>query len=74
MAECVCVCVCVTERDGKDLQDARCKLKDRGPGKKILRDVSRTGAVVRISLPSPWGRGNENRPSGYPGQVGAQKN
>lgn len=53
------------------MQDASLKTEDLE--KKILRDVSRTGAVVRISLPSPWGRGNENRPSGYPGQVGAPK-
>lgn len=71
---CVCACSCVTKTTIKTpMEINKIKGKRQKEVVQILGDLSRTGAVVRMSRGSPWDGGNENTASRYPGHVGVEK-
>lgn len=67
----VCLRVHAHTRDKDDDQDADQDKQAEREAVKISDDLSRTGAVVRMSRGSQWDGGNEN--TAYPGHVGAEK-
>lgn len=68
---CGCVCACTHVRDKDNNQDANQDKQDEKKVVKILDDLIRTGAVVRMSRGSQWDGGNEN--TAYPGHVGVER-